>query len=330
MTIRDLNLPKDLAELGSMLAESFQYPENPDWGVQDDERESLVEDIAALRRSWWMIQIGQVFIPAMRNLLPGKVWEEDGKIAGVVLLQQRGSSNHWVVGTVATRPEYRRRGIARKLVEAGLDFLREKGAENAILDVIDANHPAYQLYLSLGFEHYSGNLDLDLSPDVISAEPEPLEGYQFEPVSLYDWQTRFEIMKQISPEGIQKYEPVDESLFRQPGYMRVIMPLFARAQKVEQQVITIRHMDSDQLVGYLRWDARKGGKGRHGLGIRLAPEHAHIARQMLEYGLNHLRSIDSSLIVEMGMPSWQTYAAEAAYEIGFQKRLLYHRLGLVL
>ena len=102
MTIRDLKLPQDLAELGPMLSASFQYPENPEWSEQEDERESLVSDIASIARSWWMIRIGQVFIPAMRDLLPGKVWVEDGRIAGVVLVQRRGSSSDWLVSTVAT------------------------------------------------------------------------------------------------------------------------------------------------------------------------------------------------------------------------------------
>ena len=89
MALRNLSLPTDLKELGPMLAESFQYPENPDWSVQDDERESLIEDINSLRRWWWIVQIAQVFSKKMRELLPGKVWIEDGKIAGAVLYQRR-------------------------------------------------------------------------------------------------------------------------------------------------------------------------------------------------------------------------------------------------
>ena len=182
MTIRDLSLPADLKELGPMLAESFQYPENPDWGVQDDERESLVEDIESLRRWWWMIQIAQIFSTKMRDLLPGKVWIEDGKIAGAVLYQRRGSSNNWLIGTVATLPDYRRRGIARKLVEESLADIKAKKAETVVLDVIDANLPAYQLYTSLGFEHFSGNLDLEFTPAGIVTKPEFPPEYRLVPI----------------------------------------------------------------------------------------------------------------------------------------------------
>ena len=230
MTLREIKLPHDLHELAPMLSESFQYPDNPEWSEQEDERESLVHDINNLARSWWMIRAGQLFLPAMRDLLPGVVWEEDNRIAGVVLLQRRGSSNHWVVTTVATHPNYRRKGIARRLVEAGLEIVRTKHGEIVILDVIDANLPAYQLYQSLGFEHFSGNFDLEFSAQGVHPAPIIPHEYQLEPSSIFEWAPRFQLMTRISPPDIQTYEPVQEGHFRQPGVMRLLMPLIARAQ----------------------------------------------------------------------------------------------------
>jgi hypothetical protein len=32
----------------------------------------------------------------------------------------------------------------------------------------------------------------------------------------------------------------------------------------------------------------------------------------------------------MGQPEWQEAVADAAYQVGFEKRLLYHRLGMKL
>jgi GNAT superfamily N-acetyltransferase len=328
MTIRDLSLPADLKELGPMLAKSFQYPENPDWGVQDDERESLVEDIESLRRWWWLIQIGQIFSPKMRDLLPGKVWIKDSKIVAAVLYQRRGSSDNWLIGTVATLPEYRRRGIARKLVEESLADIKAKNAKSVVLDVIDANHPAYQLYTSLGFEHFSGNLDLEFAPSGIVTKPEFPHEYQLAETSFFDWQARYQIMKRISPESLQQYDPVTEALFRQPGFMRLIIPIFNRAQKVEEKIILIENISSGEKVGYFRSSARKGGKGRHSTSLRLDPKYAQLARPMLEYALHQVTAIDPSLIVEMALPAWQDKVVEAAYETGFKKRLLYHRLGL--
>ena len=43
MTIRALSLPKDLLPLENMLVRTFQYPENPEWSIQADEEDGIVE-----------------------------------------------------------------------------------------------------------------------------------------------------------------------------------------------------------------------------------------------------------------------------------------------
>jgi GNAT superfamily N-acetyltransferase len=330
MSLRKLNLPQDLKELGTMISDSFQYPENPNWGVQEDERESLVEDVNNLARSWWMIRIGQVFMPAMRDLLPGMVWEEGGRIAGVIIIQRRGSSNNWIIGTVATRPEYRRKGIARRLVQAGLDFARKKKGKIVILGVIDANRPAYRLYESLGFDHFSGDIDLELTPKERYPAPELHPDYQLESSNIFDWKPRYHLMKRISPETIQNYEPVEEGLFRQPGFMRLLVPLISRAQKAREKVVLVKHLPSQQVVGYLRYTIRIGGKGRHTLGMRLDSDHSIIASQLIEIMLHETTAGDPTLMIEANLPTWQQHTIDAATALGFEKRVVYHRMGLKL
>lgn len=330
MTLRNLKLPGDLDNLAQMLTDSFQYPENPEWSVQEDEMEDLADNVRNIARMWWVVQIGQVFIPMMRDLLPGKLWIEDERIAGAVLYQRRGASQHWMVTSVATHPAYRRRGIARKLVVAGLEYIRAKKGEVAVLDVIDANLPAYKLYESLGFEHFTGNLDLEFKPDGVLPAPEIPAGYVLEDLDYFNWRPRFEVMQHISPENIQKYEPVSEDRFRQPGYTRAIIPLFNRAQKVQPHYHLVRRAADGEMVGYLNYDIRTGGKGRHSIFLRLDPAHAKLAEPLLAYGLHQLTAADLNLIIEMGLPTWQQHVADAAYALGFTKRLLYHRMGLVL
>ncbi len=308
MALRNLSLPTDLKELGPMLAESFQYPENPDWSVQDDERESLIEDINSLRRWWWIVQIAQVFSKKMRELLPGKVWIEDGKIAGAVLYQRRGSSDNWLIGTVATHPDYRRRGIARKLVEASMEDIKSKQAQSVVLDVIDANLPAYQLYTSLGFEHYSGNLDLEFTPTGVIPEPEFPTEYRLVPTSYFDWEDRYQIMKRITPKNLQQYEPITEALFRQPGFMRLIIPLFNMAQKMEEKIIhrrTYRQRGEGRLFPIQRTQKRQGTpQHRHPAGseactacpadVRICPAPGHQHRPKLVGGDGTARVAGSS------------------------------------
>jgi ribosomal-protein-alanine N-acetyltransferase len=53
--------------------------------------------------------------------------------------------------TLAVRPEARRRGLGRGLVEAGGHLARSQGAERLYLEVAEDNDAARGLYVSAGF-----------------------------------------------------------------------------------------------------------------------------------------------------------------------------------
>lgn len=330
MPIREFILPKDLEELAQVAADSFQYPENPDWGIQEDEKDSLVESFHNLHRSWWMVRIGQLFVPSMRDLLNGLLWEENGKIVSMVMVQKRASSQNWIVGTVATLPGYRRRGYARKLVEGSLELMRDRGAEIAILDVIDANFPAYTLYQNLGFEHYTGRYEMEYKPAGVYPAPQMPAELTLEPTSLFNWQPRYELSKRIAPESIQTYDPTEPSLFRQPAFMRLFYPILVRAQKIRSEVFLIRHRQSAQVIGYLFLDSRLNNSGRHNIALRLDPDYAQFSSVILEQAIHHVSSITPDLFIGMSVFTWQQHVADAARELGFSQRVLMHRLGITL
>jgi len=56
------------------------------------------------------------------------------------------------IHNVAVSPDFRRRGIARSLVEALIDFSRKQSLSVMLLEVRNANLPAIELYASFGFE----------------------------------------------------------------------------------------------------------------------------------------------------------------------------------
>jgi [ribosomal protein S18]-alanine N-acetyltransferase len=56
------------------------------------------------------------------------------------------------IGNVAVDPAYRRRGIARQLIQHVLDRLEGRMVESITLDVRESNIPAICLYRSFGFE----------------------------------------------------------------------------------------------------------------------------------------------------------------------------------
>jgi ribosomal protein S18 acetylase RimI-like enzyme len=93
----------------------------------------------------------------------------DARPAGVAFLTELEPLEGWELSYLGIVPEFRRRGLARALVELALERVVDRGG--AQLDVVvDArNAPALQLYRSLGFTVYAQR-SVALCPLAISAE----------------------------------------------------------------------------------------------------------------------------------------------------------------
>ena len=77
------------------------------------------------------------------------VWEEDGQVLGYVgsqtVLDETDMMN------VAVHPDFRRQGVARALILALTEELKNRGSHCLTLEVRASNDPARALYESLGF-----------------------------------------------------------------------------------------------------------------------------------------------------------------------------------
>jgi len=88
------------------------------------------------------------------------VAEEGGEVVGYVMIWscvksediEDGDFETARIADLAVLSQYRRRGIARKLIEAAENFARRQGAEFITLGVLAANTRARKLYLSSGYE----------------------------------------------------------------------------------------------------------------------------------------------------------------------------------
>ncbi len=81
------------------------------------------------------------------------VTEKREKIAGFAL--GRVVADEGEIFRIAVLPEYRRQGIARKLLEELHCKMREKGASVCFLEVRSKNIPAISLYEKYGYERIS-------------------------------------------------------------------------------------------------------------------------------------------------------------------------------
>lgn len=87
-----------------------------------------------------------------QKFVPGFVWEENGRIVGNATLLQSDLFGRYIVANVAVRPEYRRRGIARGLMQQLIHYVHELQGQRIMLQVDHDNAAAIGLYKSLGFQ----------------------------------------------------------------------------------------------------------------------------------------------------------------------------------
>lgn len=78
------------------------------------------------------------------------VAEVDEKLVGMIVAWLLVNEVH--VATIATHPDFRRRGIARKLLAHTLQHLRDEGAQSSFLEVRASNFAAQEMYRKFGYE----------------------------------------------------------------------------------------------------------------------------------------------------------------------------------
>jgi ribosomal-protein-alanine N-acetyltransferase len=74
----------------------------------------------------------------------------DGKIVGMIVVWLIVEEAH--VATIATHPDFRRRGIAQKLLSHALRHLIDEGARSSFLEVRESNFGAQEMYRKFGYE----------------------------------------------------------------------------------------------------------------------------------------------------------------------------------
>ena len=78
------------------------------------------------------------------------VAEMDGKLVGMIVAWLIVSEVH--IATLATHPDFRRQGIAKKLLAYALRELRNEGAQSSFLEVRASNFAAQEMYRKFGYE----------------------------------------------------------------------------------------------------------------------------------------------------------------------------------
>lgn len=108
------------------------------------------------------------------------VAELDGEIVGLIVAWLLVDEAH--IATIATHPDFRRMGIASRLLSHALQAMSNEGAITSVLEVRKSNLAAQEMYRKFGFEE-SGRRPRyyqDNGEDAILMSLDKLESFKFQ------------------------------------------------------------------------------------------------------------------------------------------------------
>lgn len=332
MTLRAFNLQKDVDVMIPLIKSAFHYPENDQWSLSADEITNFADAFSLLSKMHLVFQIGGLFNPILKDVMCGYIWEEGQQAVGLVNLSPVGmDSQTWTIGNVAVLPEYRRKGIARQLIEAAVNLARQHQVKNLVLEVIAGNLPAVTLYENLGFEIYTqgGQLHRDAAQP---APPLPTlpAGYHIEPYHVRDWEDRYTLMKNITPALVQQYEPVYRKKFYKSPFMRLLRSIIIVLAPIKNTAYLVRHPATNSVVARFAYQLRRKEGGVNEIEIDLDPKHAVLAPYLVNRCIHDALSLSPGRDIELNNAKWQTDVLQSALDAGFTYRTEWNMMGMHL
>jgi len=133
------------------------------------------------------------------------VMEEDGAVAGTTMLSFTPRTGF--LSTVVVAPEFRRRGVARQLIEAARREAAARRRPYVALRVLADNAPARALYAAAGYQ------TLDQQSFLVHEEPAALaqapEAREIRPFRRSDGEALAEIANLANPPTVREVLPVE-------------------------------------------------------------------------------------------------------------------------
>jgi ribosomal protein S18 acetylase RimI-like enzyme len=306
--IRPFLIHQDLAQLASLIELAFR-PELERVG------DRIPAEMRRLARAGPLLRLLDTSHGPLSSLMGGYVWVANGQLVGNVTLTQESSRrNLWSIGNVAVHPDFRGRGIARRLMGVALQEAGDRGARVIVLEVNTDNTAAQQLYRGLGFEVYETVEELSLPahswPKATALPSLPLRKRRPD-----DWEALYNLVRTATPTEAQKVRPVSVSHFRMGidlRFARWLDDLTNRRRRtdwvLEKKTQVVAWL---QLTGQYRRET-------HRLQITVHPESRGMFEdQMLTAGLYRLSRFPVAEVVSR-VPTSHPEAQQAYHSAGFR------------
>ena len=275
-----------------------------------------------------------IFKKRFRNVMNGFVYKNtnDDIIATVNV---GNSGNYWEISMVATHPKYRRRGLGEKLVTTAIEFGKDHGANICVLEVIENNTPAYNLYLKLGFIHYETIDKFRLDEQYLSNEirevamPDNFEIKEMKRNKRTN-KERIDLLKRTTSVKEQATLPIDENQFDKGLLVKILRPLLIKLLKIKASSWLV--YDGDLLIGEMACVLSHNEKSTHNIIIEIDPKYEReLAKHLISKAIRYIQENKKhDLKVIINVRSSYQDVISVLNEYNFKKFETDHMMGLKL
>lgn len=221
----------------------------------------------------------------LTQLTPGFVWEENGRIVGNVTLLPAQTPRRFLVANVAVHPDFRRRGIARGLMQAVLEAVEQRHGQTVLLQVVKDNHQAVNLYRSLGFMTVGSMTEWFTSAARLRELPLLDNRVEIQPLRRQAWQEAYQLDLSCLHPDLNWPDPLQMDMYKVGWWQWLGNVLNGR-----QQETWTTSSSSGQLTG-LATIASEWGRV-HRLSVRVRPAwRGQVERPLIAKLLRRLRHL---------------------------------------
>lgn len=317
--LRRARLHQDLGAIADLIELSFA-------ATMDASGKAAVQEMRTLSKMGLMLPLLAPLDAGIRSMGQGFVWIDPTthKLVGNASIFEAGHDNLWAIVNVAVHPDFRRQGIARRLMDATLGWLQSNGAAGAILQVEADNQSAIHLYEQLGFEtlrHFK-RWRRDLYRDT----PKPLPNAPA--INLRrgrEWRQQLILAEQLRPDtlgGMGWLRPTRPNRFRKTLWRR----LFEGVLTNRQLRWVIR--EQGELLATLDFDIGFGTRYSRADMLVRPDQQGQLEMPLLNFALRFLADFGRSITTDHPADDEAATEAFRAYQFDL-KRHLNHMLWRV-
>lgn len=309
--------PQDYHTLLQLTIACYQYAAHPEWGVPTNLGEMLEPQYLAFRSVYPYMQLLAQVDKRLKTVMGGVLAIEGKRPIGVALLLRLYESPRFELGNVGVVPAWRRKGIARQMVEACIAQARAGGGKRVELNVIEGNRPPQRLYESMDFDTLYHAHELTHYQPLVPLIPHLPDGYRARSVRFGDGTAQAELAARLGlPAEAGRYTLL-------PGLRWLAWLLFARSSMGSWRRAV--YAPDGALVAEVGIFLQPGTSTAHFL---LDTAHGQLAPILLQHMLHRAARFS------YGMPLALTLIQEEwlgpAQALGFAHEFVHRRMALTL